>query len=329
MSRTAQWERRTRELEDLTRVFVESPALVRAVTEESLAEWRRFARALSDIVAAQVASPIDPSVTIASDQVAGVPIRTYTPRGWDIDAGPLLVFLHGGGFVFGEPHELINDSLLSNRARATGLRILSLGYSLSPEARFPVAREETARVCAALRSWCPTAWMGLGGTSAGAAIALSAVTEMIAAGERLPDGLLLEVPPAGPGSAPTEEDHLAVRDQHANYAAALAAYRGAAEDALLASDHPDPLLFPPTLIMMAQHDVLREGGELLAERLAAAGTAVTAEVVPGTIHASIGSTLICEAAREWEATVAGWLAAQRSTHGPATVQPTQGEHHVA
>lgn len=365
MSQTARRKSRAGELEDLTQVFVQSPALVRPLADESLAERRRFARELSDIVAAQVAPPIDPTVSIAGEQIAGLPVRSYTPGGWDTNTGPLLVFLHGGGFVFGEPHELINDSLLSNRARSTGVRILSLGYSLAPEFPFPAARDEATRVWLALRAAHPAARMGLGGVSAGAAISISTVLELTACGAPLPDFLLLEVPPAGPDPMPADQDlagadlHPGVREQLAIYPLALAAYRGRPGDRLLSSDSPDPLRLPPTLILIAEHDALRPGAEVLAARLHAAGTAVTAQVIADTIHGSIGATRRCQAAREWEAVVAGWLAppsgpgharsdsdsdsesgsesgVSRSSEpgglaplAPGALPPSEGEHHAA
>ncbi|RKW71553.1 alpha/beta hydrolase [Galactobacter caseinivorans] len=357
MSQTARRRSRAGELEDLTQVFDQSPALVHPLADESLAERRRFARELSDIVAAQVAPPIDPTVTIAGEQIAGLPIRSYTPGGWDTNTGPLLVFLHGGGFVFGEPHELINDSLLSNRARSTGVRILSLGYSLAPEFPFPAARDEATRVWLALRAAHPAVRMGLGGVSAGAAISISTVLELTASGAPLPDYLLLEVPPAGPDPVPAEQDlagadpHPGVREQWAIYPLALAAYRGRPGDRLLSSDSPDPLRLPPTLILMAEHDALRPGAEALAARLHAAGTAVTSQVISDTIHGSIGATRRCQAAREWEAVVAGWLAQpsgpdrapSESAPGvspssepgglapfaPGALPPSEGEHHAA
>ena len=52
--------------------------------------------------------------------------------------------------------------------------------------------------------------------------------------------------------------------------------------------------------MIAEHDLLRAGAELLARRLAEAGSEVEAHVVPGHIHGSPSITALSPAARIWQ-----------------------------
>jgi acetyl esterase/lipase len=70
-----------------------------------------------------------------------LPFRVYTPRGCDGERLPGLVYFHGGGGVFGsiETH----DGLCRMLANASGCRIVSVGYRLAPEHRFPAAAEDS------------------------------------------------------------------------------------------------------------------------------------------------------------------------------------------
>ncbi|HLJ39453.1 MAG TPA: alpha/beta hydrolase [Steroidobacteraceae bacterium] len=77
---------------------------------------------------------------------APLPLRIYTPAGAAGDVLPGLVYFHGGGFVAGslDTHDTIARSL----ANSCGARLLSVGYRLGPEHRFPAAIEDG---CAAAR----------------------------------------------------------------------------------------------------------------------------------------------------------------------------------
>jgi acetyl esterase len=70
-----------------------------------------------------------------------LPIRVYTPRGYAGERLPGLVYFHGGGGVFGsiETH----DGLCRMLANASGCRMISVGYRLAPEYRFPAALDDS------------------------------------------------------------------------------------------------------------------------------------------------------------------------------------------
>lgn len=73
-------------------------------------------------------------------------LRIYTPANAAADVLPGFVYFHGGGFVAGslDTHDTIARSL----ANSCGARLLSVGYRLGPEHRFPAAIEDG---CAAAR----------------------------------------------------------------------------------------------------------------------------------------------------------------------------------
>lgn len=69
---------------------------------------------------------------------ASIPIRIYHPN--PENRLPLLVYLHGGGFVVGSNDS--HDRIMRELAGRSGCAVLGIEYSLSPEYKFPVALDE-------------------------------------------------------------------------------------------------------------------------------------------------------------------------------------------
>ena len=66
---------------------------------------------------------------------ARIPVRAYTPLAAGVAPGPAMVYFHGGGFVLGDVVSF--DTICRRLADASRCRILSVGYRLSPEHKFP------------------------------------------------------------------------------------------------------------------------------------------------------------------------------------------------
>src|SRR6266508_2122661 len=74
-----------------------------------------------------------------------LPVRIYTP---DVDAPrPLIVYFHGGGFVFCSIDT--HDGTCRRLANATGAVVVSVEYRLAPECPFPAAPDD----CYAATVW--------------------------------------------------------------------------------------------------------------------------------------------------------------------------------
>ena len=67
-----------------------------------------------------------------------LPIRLYQPV--EADAGPALVWFHGGGWVLGNID--MDDGTCRRIAQRAGCRVVSVEYRLAPEAKFPAAPED-------------------------------------------------------------------------------------------------------------------------------------------------------------------------------------------
>ncbi|MFC9949484.1 alpha/beta hydrolase [Streptomyces prasinus] len=74
-----------------------------------------------------------------------VPVRIYTPA--EADRHGVLVYFHGGAFFLGslDTHDHVARSL----AKETGLKVVSVGYRLAPEAAFPAGLDD----CYAVVRW--------------------------------------------------------------------------------------------------------------------------------------------------------------------------------
>lgn len=69
----------------------------------------------------------------------GVPSRLYVPRGARSASG-LLVFFHGGGFIYGDLET--HDAACRSLAEQAGVRVLAVDYRLAPEAPWPGAVDD-------------------------------------------------------------------------------------------------------------------------------------------------------------------------------------------
>jgi acetyl esterase len=64
-----------------------------------------------------------------------LPVRTYTPSGEG--PFPILVYFHGGGWVFGDLDSC--DNVCRYFSREAGIVVVSVGYRLAPEHKYPAA----------------------------------------------------------------------------------------------------------------------------------------------------------------------------------------------
>lgn len=102
-----------------------------------------------------------------------VATRIYSPQP---ESPATLFYLHGGGFILGNLDT--HDRIMRLLAKYTGCTVIGIDYTLSPEARFPQAIEETIAVCQFFQRR-DTAYhinmdnIGFAGDSAGAMLALA------------------------------------------------------------------------------------------------------------------------------------------------------------
>lgn len=238
----------------------------------SIAEQRR----IYDAMCASFHRPYPPDVTATDQSIAGVACRIYS------GATPAVIYFHGGGFVVGglESH----DAICADLAGATGLRVISVDYRLSPEHLHPAAYDDALAVTRAVIAEGPVL---LAGDSAGGNLA-AAVSHALRAGPIL--GQVLIYPGLG-GRTDSEsclhhahapmlsrDDVLYYHDiRHPG-----AAPEGDATAAPLQDS--DFTRLPPTLAISAECDPLADDARLYVEALLAAGSPAQWVQEPGLVH---------------------------------------------
>jgi acetyl esterase len=268
------------------------------------------------------AVPADVQVTDRTVPGPGgqIPIRVYRPAATaapvDGDGVPLVVYFHGGGFVFGSL--ALGDWICGTVAAQAGAVVVSVGYRLAPAHRFPAAVED----CYAALAWAAGSQaelraagpVGVMGESAGGC--LSAVMCLLArerGGPAIAHQALIY-----PVTDMTADRTATGQDLPFLSAAEMAAYNrhylGPDGDRahpwaspLLAADHAG---LPPALIQVAEHDPLRSDGLRYAAALRAAGVQVRFTEYAGVPHGFVNFPGLSSAAHKAVNEVA---AAQRET----------------
>ena len=222
-----------------------------------------------------------------------IPYRLYIP-GHDRDGLlPGFLFFHGGGMVAGSIDT--HDTLCASLAGATGCRLVSVGYRLAPEHKFPAAVDDAI----AAAKWVSrhAATLGIdagklvvGGDSAGATLA-AAVCQDAARNDGpaiLLQCLICPVLDFG-GTSPSRdafaENYLLDRTLlEADLADYLPDGADPADPRISPLRAADLAGLPAAIIHTAEFDPMRDEGNAYAERLAAAGVAVEHHCHDGMIH---------------------------------------------
>jgi acetyl esterase/lipase len=103
-----------------------------------------------------------------------IPLRIYTPSAAAAGLLPALVYFHGGAGVFCSIDT--HDGLCRILANESGCRVISVGYRLAPENKFPAAVDDACASTAWVFTHCEALGIDLGrvgvaGDSAGATLA--------------------------------------------------------------------------------------------------------------------------------------------------------------
>jgi acetyl esterase/lipase len=147
---------------------------------------------------AQVSRTVtEQTVTVPAPGAPVAYLDVYTPDGAAAKPRPVILWIHGGGFISSSPATVADYTIMLAHA---GYTVASLGYSLAPGARYPVPIQQGNAALRFLRANAARfggdpARIVLGGDSAGAQIAseLAAVqTDPVLARSA---GLTAAVPP--------------------------------------------------------------------------------------------------------------------------------------
>ena len=241
-----------------------------------------------------------PAVEIQDIKVPGGPngevsVRIVRPENTSSSVLPIIVYIHGAGWVFGNSHT--HDRLIRELAVGAGAAIVFPEYSLSPEAKYPTAIEEIYAVTkwAADKgsefgldpSHLTVAGDSVGGNMA-AAITLLAKERQ---GPVISKQLLFY--PVTDASFDTESYHQFAEGyflQREGMKWFWDQYTTSEEERANITASPlrasieDLRGLPEALVITGEADVLRDEGEAYASKLREAGVDVTAVRFQGIIH---------------------------------------------
>ena len=220
-------------------------------------------------------------------------LRLYRP---DASAGlPVILFFHGGGFVWGDLDT--HDGMCRSLAVEARAAVIAVDYRLAPETKFPGPLED----CHAALRWTAaeagklgldTSRIAVCGDSAGANLALAAALLARGRGPSLRHVALI-YPTLDPLCASRSQDefargHMLTRDALRWFWNCYLGDALAAPGPLAALLTADLKGLPPAFVATAECDPLRDEGEALADRLAAAGSPVARRRYTGMIHGFAG-----------------------------------------
>jgi acetyl esterase/lipase len=231
-------------------------------------------------------------------------VRIYSPS--DGENVPGMIYFHGGGLVAGslDTHDIIARTL----ANAGAARVVSVGYRLAPEHRFPAALEDASAAARHIGSHAAQFGidpkrLGICGDSAGATLAAATASSMAREGGPSFKLQLLLCPILDYSCITASKRDLSsgyLVDQ-ATLDHDLMHYLPDGVDATDPRVSPlraaDMSGLPPTRIHTAEFDPLRDEGQNYYERLIQAGNDVSYTCHPGMIHLFYGLGAVIPYAR--------------------------------
>ncbi|MFN2427691.1 MAG: alpha/beta hydrolase [Candidatus Binatia bacterium] len=242
-----------------------------------------------------------------------VPVRIYVPSN-DAAPKPVLVYYHGGGWTVGDLET--HDAVARAFAKEVECVVVSVDYRMGPEDRFPAAAEDAVDVFGWVATYAAefggdAGRLAVGGDSAGGNLAAVVAQQALASGERCPDFQLLIYPVTD--LADEGESYETFAD---GFYLTRVLMRWFADNYVSNADErldprASPLRaesftgLPPTFLLTAGYDPLRDEGKAYANRLLEAGVDVEYRNYDSLIHGFISMAgVVREARRAFDDAVA-------------------------
>lgn len=233
---------------------------------------------------------VTPSSKIVSEKITvkTIPAEWVRPDFAHNDK-KVILYCHGGGYTCGG----LNYAriLAAKLAINTGIEVMSFAYRLAPENPYPAAIED------AMTMYDYLMYLGYGakdviiaGDSAGGNLALEIALHLRAQKRKLPLGFVLFSPwtdmriTGNSYTSCADKDPLLTKEY---IVAVRGAYGGEHADYNMAEFSPllgDLSNFPPTLVQVGSHEILRSDSEALVKKINAGKGRAVLEVYKGGWH---------------------------------------------
>jgi len=301
----------------------EAESIIERVRAAGIAPWHTLAvpeaRTVYEARTRMLAVEPLPVASVRDIAVPGaagsIPARIYHPHPGTVL--PVLLYLHGGGWVLGSLDT--HDQVCRELARETGGVVVAPAYRLAPEHPHPAALDD----CWSVLRWLATSAAEVGGDAGRIAVAgdsagghLTAALSLLAR-DRGGPRIAAQVP-IYPALEPrfdtgsmiaNREGYLLTRDDliwfWGHYLGSATPEPDGYAAPLLAADVRG---LPPALVITAEFDPLRDEGRAWVARLATAGVCVELAEYSGVTHNFVVLPGEMPKGRDAVRRIAGWLA---------------------
>ncbi len=233
---------------------------------------------------------VDKSITLSTGALSA---RIYTPA---TGSGPfpVVVYYHGGGWVIANKE--IYDAGARALSKLASAIVISIDYRQGPEHRFPAAHDDAY----AAYEWAPAnaaslngdpKRIAIAGESAGGGLAVSTAIMARDKKVQIPLAVVSIYPIAGTDTTTTS--YVENADAKPLNGPMMSWFFDNPRLNLVAANLAG---LPATTIINAQIDPLRSDGELLAERLRAAGVPTEQKTFDGVTHEFFGMGAVLDKA---------------------------------
>src|SRR4051812_11324570 len=230
--------------------------------------------------------PVAGDVDHVPTTIGGVNAVDVTIRG--IDTANTILYFHGGVYVIGTAAQTV--PLVSDLARRTRAKAVTVDYRLAPEHPYPAAVDDArAAYEGLLAQGVDAGQIALAGESAGGGLAVATLLALRDAGTPLPSCAFLMSPYADL----TLSGETMLGNEAIDPILTPAGLRLRVPDYVGGADASDPQIspifgdlsgLPPLLIQVGSHEILLSDAVRLAGRAALADVPTTLEVTPGVPH---------------------------------------------
>jgi glutathione S-transferase len=242
-------------------------------------------RALMDEMTPLLPAP-PKDIAIEQLTLGGIPVEKLSTPG--TNNGAAFFYIHGGGWVAGSP--VSHRPLTWRLAKKLGIPVYAVDYRLAPEHFFPAGLDDCiAAYRGLLAQGVPASSIVVGGDSAGGNLTLALALRLKAEGVALPTALVC--------LSPATDLTFGGKSVHANAKAdslfvpemmhtVEARYCPGADrtNPFISPLFGDVAGLPPTLFQVGNTEVLLDDSTRMAEKMKAAGVAVTLDVWPKVWH---------------------------------------------
>jgi acetyl esterase/lipase len=230
--------------------------------------------------------PLKPDVDVKTDTLGGVRVEwTFTPAA---RKDGLVVYLHGGGYVYGSLKS--HRHLAAEIGRKVGLPSLAVDYRLAPEHPFPAALDDVLAVLQAMReTGTGLRNIVLAGDSAGGGLAVAVMLALRDRNLPLPRCAFLISPftDMTAGGRSFEEKAAVdpgVKKETIEFVAKAYLNGTDPRHPLASPIFADLRGLPPLMIMVGSTEVLMDDSAQLARAAGAADIHVRFEIWPAMVH---------------------------------------------